>query len=557
MAGVAPRDMYKAEDLIDDAAKKWGTITRRGNDLREVWDAINRYVTAVMQKKQTLNVSNFCKIGWKVEEPVMGKPRMRPYFHLADSFAKTHNLDVRSQVPVSDKYLALVEEFNYSKAALRFSQGLTKDAVFMGLRAITQQLGEALGSGQRVSVEFEVGTLIGVDKKVNFAFAAECYLQEGLEVPASATQAVAYRPSATFSKPSKDALTLSLQGSNQLATMVKATPLGGWNDSGPPIGSGTSTLLLPELLPGRPVTGATEMTGSAASLPSNSSRQDRVQQEALERHLAEVAAEAAAAIAENEEWEGHLKRCLDEEQKDAEWRRALAKDYASKLEDQMRATEQRRIEGRQHAIEQASLHDFPNFTETPELSVYEYIRERRNHLKQDLDQQVDVKRRLKLAAKQREWEQEVGHLEASIRELAAMRVEESAKREQDKTTLAQAWAKDKQLHHIKKAIEDYRKAPNRSDLSDLVPALGGSSANGARSMGVGAAGATAHGEAKQVAHAQGPQQVSQPLALPLGQLPSPGDGPASSRPPTGSVRRMPLGAAASLALHKERLLGRR
>lgn len=479
--------MYSLDHLLEDVLRHHGPLTKRGADYAQVWDAFNRYVTVIIEKRQTLNVLNFCKIGWRIDEHMHGKAKMRPHFQVADAFARAHSVDTKSQTLVPDRLLTTIEEFNFSKAAIKYSQNLTKDNIFMGLRAILQHLGEAVSTGQQVSIDFEVGKLLSSERVMRFVFVAELYLQEGLDVPAGALEVANYKPSATFAPPSKDALSLSLQGNSAAMTMRDRE-------------TGEVSSEYAE----------SESTGYPSSTHSNVSVHGLVQQEALDRHLAHMSMEAASAVTEKEQWEGHLKRCSAEERKDHSRRKAINKEHALHLQAQMRQAEEKRMEGRLHCIEQASCHDFPNFAEVPEYA-YQYIRERRNHLKHDLDQQVDTKQLKKLVDKQREKEIDAMHIEASNRELALMKLEAAAKKESERAALTHAWEKDKHIHTVRKAIQEHHKAPTR----------------------------------------QGNEMLMQ-----LGALPSPRldtGGPPSARPLTGSVRRMPLGAAASLALHKEKL----
>jgi len=522
--------MYTLDRLLEEVAKQRGPLSARGGgDYEQVWDAFNRYVTAAIEKRQTLSVLNFCKIGWKLEDHMHGKVKRRPHFQVAENYARAHNIDVRPQAQVPDKQLATAEEFNFSKAAIRFSQNLTKDNIFIGLRAILQHLGEVISTGQQVSIDFEVGKLVAAERDVKFVFAAELYLQEGLEVPAGATEAE-YRPSATFAPPTKDALSLSVSGT-QAGRSVKATDLGGWEDRGPEDEERWEEASEAGRTDSTYAPASSRSAASAASrgqregLPqsrSGVSAAEHVQREALDRHLKQMGAEAAAAMADRDLWEGHLQRCAQEEMLGAEWRRALNKEHSLHLQSQMRQAEERRVEGRQHRIEQASQHSFPDFTESPEQAVYEHIRERRTHLKEDLDQQVETKRLKQIAEKHRDREIDVTNIEANQRELALMKLETAAKKQSDRSSLHQAWEQDRHMHTARKAIRDHHKAPVRTDLPAVVQA------------------AEAH------------------AGLQMGGLPTPrGSAGPASRPVTGSVRRMPLGAAASLALHREKLASSR
>jgi len=493
----ADRAMYTLDNLLADVARQKGALSKRGGgDYQSAWDAFNRYISAVIEKKQTLSMANFCKIGWRIEDNAHGKVKLRPHFQVAESFAKAYNLDTKAHPPASDRALTAVEEFNFSKAAIRFTQNLTKDGIFMGMRAILHQLGEVMSSGQTVAIDFEVGRLNCVERAVNFAFMSELYLREGLEVPSGCPEDATYRPSATFMPPSQDAMTLSLAGKPGATSTLKAHSAflgGGWSDDSdaPLLPASAVALASPRLTArtltpfaaaasavpeGLPSEAASVYAESHASQPT---RLETVQNEALNRHISQIEEEAANAIAEKENWEIHLKRCLDEEQRDQGYKRALAKDYAEQLKGQIQQAEQRRLEGRQHVVDMASMHDFPSFKESPDLAVYEYIRERRNNLKDDLDQQVDIKRKMKMAAQHNERTMEATHIDASKKELAMIKLEAAAKKEQEKANLHQAWDKDKRLHSVRRAIEEHHRTPaSKSKLTGAAGPGAGSAPHG-------------------------------------------------------------------------------
>jgi len=358
--------MYTAEHLLANAAGQ-ALAKRSADEMPQAWDALNRYISEVFGKKQTLNVSNFCRIGWKVEDG-LHQVQMRPHFNISEAFARSCRADSRSQLHAPPS-LTFVEEFNFSKCALRFSEGLSKDRLFMCLRAIIQQLTEAIASGREVSIEMEVGTLRSSHRVVTFNFLAEFFAQVGLQVPPEAASKQDYQPSNTFAPPSKDALSLTV-GAGQFLGTVKATDLGGFRDTsvGAPVSSlGTSGI----------------------------SKEELAQREARDRHLAGISEEAEQVFQQKELWEHHMRRCIEEEKKDIDWRHSMEKDHKQMLKGQIiEAREQRATSKRLH-VEQASTHDFPDFTKPTDISVQDYVVERKMHLKDDLDQQVNLKRRQK------------------------------------------------------------------------------------------------------------------------------------------------------------------
>jgi len=538
--------MYTVDQLLADAASHRTALTRRNSgDVQQAWDALNRYIYEVLEKKQTLNVSNFCKIGWKVEEGMHSKLTMRPHFNISEVFARSSRADSRSQTSAPIKSLALIEEFNFSKCALRFSAGLTKDLVFMGLRAIIAQLADVISSGQEVCIDLECGTLRAHERVVSFNFLADYYEREGLEAPHDAPKPSDYRPSRTYAEPSADALSLSLQGSKKLPSSggsVKATSLGGFSD-----------------MHRWPQTSGTEATHDSYQVSSSGlSKEELTQRQALQRHIEDINKEASEVRKVQGLWDDHVQRCIDEEQKDLAWRHALAKDYQDGLKDQIREQEIRKAESRHHAIEQASVHSYPDFTKIPEVDVYDYLQRRRENIKEDLDQQVEIKKRQRAAQKQRDNELDGYQTEANKRLIEKERMEEHSKGAKAKQECKQSWSDSVRLNAARKAIVDYEKADpvTRATMTDMVSSL--KSAMMEETQKSGASQTPRSSRYEKLSPKTPRQEKSSPkthftLGLELPQTPMTEEGPPSSRPATGSARRFPIGAAASLALTKQRM----
>jgi len=519
--------MYTLDRLLEDVLRQRGALKKGGQvdkaDYEKVWDAFNRYLTATVQKRQTLNVPNFCKIGWRIEER-HGNSKVRPHFQLAESFGRVYNLEAKAHPFASDRLLSTTEEFNFSKAAIRYSQSLTKDNIFMGLRAMVHMIGEAASRGEQVCIDFEIGKLACSERDCHFAFVADLYHQEGLEVPSSAVEATDYKPSVTFAPPSKDALTLQLQG-----TSVRADHLGGWAEESPrsPTGyAGNPTRSPPQA--------SMQILDSPNDLVTHAEGRDWAQMEALNRHLTQMEEDAEKAMREKDQWEGHLKRCTELEQKDQEWRKTLAKDYAEQLKLQMRQAEEKRAMGREQYVTHASMHEFPSFREPADADIREYVHERRAHLKEDLDQQCEARRRVKQMTKQAERHLEMTNIEVGQAEMARLQKERVMKKEAERAALSQAWEHDVRLKTVRRAIEDHHKTPGpKAELSGMVASLGNTIGGTRTNTGM--------------------------SALQLQHLDPGSGGPPSERLSTGrsslsgSVRRMPLGAAASLALHKDKM----
>lgn len=575
MASLPGRAMsYTLAKLLADVVQKRGPLSRDAEAATsvdkggydKVWDAFNRYVTETLDKRQTLHVPNFCTIGWKIEDH-RGVTRLRPHFQLAENFARAYNVEAKGHPCLSEKQLAPTEEFNFSKAAIRFSQSLTKERLFLGLRALLEQMADAIAQGLPVSIEFEVGKLQAIDRDVRFAFDAQLYLCHGLPVPDGAAKAVDYQPSVSFAPPSKDALSLSLQGSRYQDGSVTAIALGGFSDQGGPIvtfgdaaASSREPAGIPESEPSIfPEDESTAVYEELFEMPSGtpsamravsspsvaSSAKDRAHQAALERHILSIEKEAKEAAHDSERWEHHIQRCVDEDVKDAQWRREVAKDHAEQLLVQMQQTDERRWAGRAHVIEQASMHDFPNFRDVApvEASFFDYTRERRKNLKEDLDHQINQNQRARQTARERERHLETSHVDSTKRELEEMKKQSMAKRDNERSNLTDSWARDAYLKNVRKGIQgphDGRSSTRRE---------GSEVASASRSHGDGPSASYAPFSS----HSTPAPSVSGMSARRPYHGPQGAPGAPDSRPPTGSIRRMPIGAAASLALQRERL----
>lgn len=502
---------YNTDQLLDDVLQDRGAL-RSGEaadkgGYQQVWDAFNRYVTATITKRQTLEVPNFCKIGWRVEH-YEGKAKYRPHFQLADSFVRVHHLDASRHATVPDTQLAPVEDFNYSKAAIRYSQGLTKANMFAGLRAIAFKIGEAC-TRQQVSIEFEMGQLLCNERVVHFAFVGELYKQEGLEVPTSALADVAYRPSRTFAPATADGLTLSVRGRKSGAKVVVCSPADTSQD-------GESAQ-------------ASQCGGEDSGTISSA---EYVRRAALERHLEDVKSGIAEAEVRRVRDENYIQECASRETTIANIRKDFYKDHKEELRRQMRELQEKREAGRENAVTQASQHDFPCFREDPNLdNMHGYLAERKQNLREDLLQQVSLKHQVKTASKQQDKELTANAVEASEAEIQRQKAEEKAKKELSRSVLRDAWERSIRLKQVQTAIDSHHlTAPAaKSNLPKVAAEL----RKNMPSLALQAA--------KVPSLALQAAQRQQSLET---------GGDASSRPPTGSARRVPIGAAASLALHR-------
>ena len=63
-----------------------------------------------------------------------------------------------------------IEEVNYSLLAIKFSNSLTKDMVFSGLRDTIKKIGDFIDRGYEIEIPFTFGTLYAKERRVKFEF---------------------------------------------------------------------------------------------------------------------------------------------------------------------------------------------------------------------------------------------------------------------------------------------------------------------------------------------------------------------------------------------------
>lgn len=492
--------MYSLDGLISEVSRKRGKASKEGNlDYTEVWHTYMRYLTSVLESRKGLNVSTFAKIGWQKDH----KSRYRPYFQLADQFARAYVNPEGCRPSPSDQTLCPFEEFNFSKAAIKFSNQLTKDQVFTGLRAMLQQLGEAIAAGKDADVEFPgVGVFKCKEKEHRFHFASDWYAREGLEAPPQAVSISeeGHRAVRSFTRDEPmEAMNLGIRGSNkprageprQAARMPEANRLNLEEEHGHPEPTGYGGGLSPPDSPGMsfhqpPVTPGMMSSSSAPSLrgqaqtPSSRNhvltnaqfKREVAFKDAMDRHIGEMEARAQEAMGERNAWHEHVNMCMEQERDDIMNKRMRAMENKHFLQQQKRLNAERRKGQRHEDIIAASAHEFPRFTEPAEKELKEFQRGQQQKMRADLDEQVRTNSTLRNLAKQRERAIEINQLEANRSEMQMLRDAERAKKAYDKEALATAWNSEIRMKNIWKAIDNHNKVgshPPNAVTPDLPP----------------------------------------------------------------------------------------
>jgi len=585
---------YGLEQLLEDAAERRGSNARLPPlNLAEVWATVDRYAVACLEQKKGLSLPNFCSLAWQVQR-LRSRATYRPYFQLASSFSRTYNVDTsRVGPPPQDQDLCPVEDFNFSKAAIRFSGTLTKDHVFTGLRLLIQQLGDVISQGRYVSLEFSFGKVVAKERGVRFAFAAQFYIAHGLEVPAGAAEDIEYRPTATYAPvPEKSVLeSLCLQGTSmrdqegpldsarldreQVPAKLRTSKrrweympedgadvltLCGANAEEPDAVSdadgeaGNSEASWPHsLAPANCSMYATagsvnSCRGTQGLSSGRRSAQTDPFEAALHEHITNLEMRASVALREKAVLSSRAQRELAQQERAKVARQAQLREHSDCLRQQIEANQQRRASEREptplalprapqssHDLESAALESAGLPPATGPGTADDYPRP--NALRDALDEQVQAKRKRQSAQRAFEQRIEARLLEAQAHEDMAQQSFEKASRVSERESLEAAWQEQTRIREIRKALEAMdsngraKTGGKASSLGRYRLALGGV----VPGLGGDSSSTTASsrgGRSSSRGSCRGtPRHASAELATPL-----------------GSARGFSIGAAASLAL---------
>jgi len=485
--------MYTLDDLIQDAVAKRGKVEKgEPLDYAEVWNAYLRYLSACLEQRRGLQLSSFCKIGWQVEKKaVQGKNAAAPFFKLSEQFMRSYCPQEanKSKMPSGDREVTAFEDFNFSKAAIKYSS-LTKDQVFSGLRTIVQQLGEAVSTGKDIDLDFgNVGRLLVRDKEPRFSFSGALLGNEEGVIADEGGYQKSSAPAFRKDVP-EEAMGMGIQG---------GAP--GQRDTTQPLPAEDVPALKLDQESGyryqdEQPSRRSDM-GSNCSMPmfddearktpmltSQQYKREVAYKEAMDRHISEMEARAGEAVMEKEAWQGHVNDCLDQERDEMQVKRSRAQQNQYFLRQQVQWREKQKKEQRKDDIVSQSAHDFPKFTEPAEAEMKEFTSGQQARMRADLDEQVRTNNTLRNLQKRRERTLEVDQLNSNRMEMAMLREAERSKKAYDKEALATAWNSEIRMKNIWKAIESHNKVGTSQaggsqaqvlSIDQIPPSRGGSS----------------------------------------------------------------------------------
>mmetsp|Transcript_69663 Transcript_69663/g.167204 ORF Transcript_69663/g.167204 Transcript_69663/m.167204 type:complete len:544 (+) Transcript_69663:142-1773(+) len=516
--------MYTLDALVQDAEKRRRSAGTKDSDADplEVWSTFSSYARACLNQKKGLSLATFCKLGWAIDRGYGRNIVHKPYFQLSDQFCRAFvPQELRRIAPPGNKEFVPFEDFNFSKAAIKFSQQLTKDQVFAGLRAIVSLIGEALGDGREIDIEFgDIGRLVSRGGGAcNFVFASDLYIAEGLEVPQATQDApvdVTRRSSAPAFRASapKEASKLGITGAAPAMQKDTAAPAVNGNRAAAANGrvrtpAGRAPPPQEQQLPPQPqlssqlleqqqqqqllasqsapaLQSPVSEAGSGTTLTNAHVKRELAYKEAMDRHITELETRATEVVKERATWQQHIRDCVDQEKDESDARRDRAKQNQHFLLEQMNWDERRRVHQRAEDIEAASAHGAPKLKSqmtSDEARQYELGKQAR--MREELDEQVKTNQTLKNMHKQKEMLMEVGQIEANRREMSLLRNAERAKKAYDREALATAWNSDIRMKNIWKAIENHNKigmhpvAPPSPGADSVPPSRAGSTMSSA------------------------------------------------------------------------------
>jgi len=475
---------YTLDSLLQDVVQRRGKVKSKdgGGDgvaeFAEVWNTFARYLRSCLDQRRGLHLGSFCRIGWQTVRSA-GVDKYRPVFQLTDQFCRAHgNAETRKPKPDMEG-LCPFEDFNFSKAAIKFSQ-LSKDQVFTGLRAIVQGIGDAVADGRDLCLEIsDVGRLTCHSRgEAHFQFEHSLLAGDNSaeNVPFSPVGA-SQRGPPSFQRggPSAEALSLGVSGHGQ--AFGDTRPADDGYASQQPMTPPRRSSPYPvdhEMAPEAMQNGGNGESppGRDHILTAQQYKREVAFKESMDRHIGEMEARASEAVKEKESWQSHVNDCLMQERDTIQMSRLRSRENSHFLKQQKHLNEERRKEQRQEDIIVASQHDFPAFTEPAAAEMKEFVHGQQARMRADLDAQVRTNTTLRNLSKQRERSLELNQLEANRSEMSLLRDAERAKKAYDREALATAWNSEIRMKNIWKAIESHNKVgsnPSQVLVTDGLP----------------------------------------------------------------------------------------
>lgn len=480
---------YTQQVLLEETGKLLEGKPGAAAHLAEVWEATDRYVASCLEQKRGVILPNFCVLGWQVTR-LRDKSVHRPHFRLLDTFVRAHGIDTTKEVaPAREQELMPTEEFNFSKAAIKFSSQLTKDHVFTGLRLLIQKAGEVIGQNRPTILEFSFGKLIAKERTVRFAFAPELYIAHGIDVP-DGSDAKPFVTNPTFCMPDSETRDgLSLKGNG-----VRSNRVG-------------CPLTCPDVeTPEDTERGASSLGRTEA--PARTQACADAYRDAVHRQISTLEERASRALHERRELDSYVQRCMDADAAMYAHRQGKLREHRAHLQLQI---DEKRVAPRERerdgcsdcaSVSEGSLQPgvHERFLGGPQESSREAMapREPRHrpagkrcrgrphaeglvtlqvpegNLRVALEEQIQGNRARREAMKGQERQFDERLLEVESQQASASHDLQMERRAREKEVLSRAWQEGRRLKEIQKSIEaiELGKRPPCDAPCIAAPAVG-------------------------------------------------------------------------------------
>ena len=335
-----------------------------------------------MFKRKGVHIPMFMKLTWEfMPSTAGGGVRARPVFMLTEQFIRSLRV-TNFKKPTLPPSTAACEEMNFSSLALKYSETLTKDVVFLSLRDLVRKIGDHVSCSHTLAIEMSVGTLKAKQRKVWFEFDQNSLRPSD----AAATADMSVLPPVASAGPATDAAAAATSAAEDDAGVSAATMMmmatlaaedaavergegeaGEADDSAvvpalwdtaeaPPLnpdlapdGDTGAVLSGPQFDPFAALDGGVAMGATLNKAMSTGTEGNVVLQEAYLRHITELEAEALRQAAENETI-AERQLSLDDENANRNGNhREQLKEMQAFIKEQMAAAEAAKAEAAKEA----------------------------------------------------------------------------------------------------------------------------------------------------------------------------------------------------------------
>merc|ERR1719174_362478 len=158
------------------------------------------------------------------------------------------------------------------------------------------------------------------------------------------------------------------------------------------------------------------------------------------------------------------KECEQHEKKRAAQQRARNVEHQVEIRRQMKEHEARRQRVRQNVVEKFDRMtdmNFPSFGEDhepkfpPTSDILSYVKDRKEHLKEQLDSQVQQKKKLQKATKEADKAYAANARTSNEVEVHRLLAEEAGKKAHERILLAESWERSTRMKQARRAIERF------------------------------------------------------------------------------------------------------